>query len=149
MMKVQVDLLIFMLCLMASGMQARLEAQGLYGHLSAQAQACVRLQAWWRLQAGIYGKAAADLAFLLDCYPNPGKDQGRLRALRAHALMGLQKPAEALHFTRLAMEEASHDFVVRVRVAADGSTMPGPTRPSTICGFHCWPKLCCRCYFSA
>ena len=97
-------------------MQARLEAQGLYGHVRAQAQACVMLQAWWHLQADCSDKAAADLSFLLGCVPRPGEERGRLRALCAHALIGAQKPHEAMQLASLAKEEAPHDRLVQVRM---------------------------------
>lgn len=95
-------------------MQARLEAQDLFGQLSTQAQACVRLQAWWRLQGGSGEKAVADLSFLLGCYPKPGQERGRLRALCAHALVGAQRPVEALQMASLAKEDDPRDILVKV-----------------------------------
>ena len=95
--------------------QARLEAQGLYGHLGAQAQACVMLQAWWHLQAGCSDKAAADLSFLLGCKPRAGEERGRLRALCAHALIRAQRPHQAMRLASLAKEEAPHNRLVQVR----------------------------------
>lgn len=74
----------------------------------------MRLQAWWRLQAGSNDKAAADLLFLLECYPRPGQERGRLRALCAQALVGAQRPVEALQMASLAKEDDPKDVLVKV-----------------------------------
>ena len=120
-------------------MQARLEAQDLFGQLSTQAQACVRLQAWWRLQAGSHDKAAADLSFLLGCYPQPGQERGRLRALCAHALVGAQRPVEALQMASLAKEDDPRDILVKVN-----QTHPGNLKYHLSSAKTCYTCPCSR-----